>query len=340
MSLDDKLQATYTDGSSSPFLPSSAVQFAWDSVSLTSILSCPRQYQYRIIEGRVPLNPNYAIALVFGILFHRGLELYHKARAMPGPLGMTHDEALFAAVKKLLADEATQTLPRDHDIDEMAASHDADEDDGITLRNSRIRTVYHLIRAVVWYLDNYEHDRCHTVLLANGKPAVELSFRIPLSVDVAGTPFTLCGHIDRVVEYEGFNHPTDYKTTKSLTRQFFEAFQLSHQISGYISAGQVLLDQPLKSALIDGIALQVGGVKFSRAFSQRSSSQLTEYSRLLTHVSTVAQMYAEQQYWPMNTAACYFCEFKEICRLGPSHRERYLDNGWKRAPGWNPLSNR
>lgn len=336
MSMDDKLPAALVAEAPSPFLPATKLQFAWDSVSLSAIMSCPRQYQLRVIEGWVSRNPNFAIALVFGIQFHTGLELYHKARAR----SLSHDEAVHHTVRELLAEPATASLPRDTDIDEMSDAA-SDDDDGITLRNSRIRTVYYLIRAVVWYLDTYAGDALNTYIMANGKPAVELSFRIPIEgVSVAGTPFTLCGHIDRVVSFNDFLHPSDYKTTKSLTRQFFDAFDLSHQISGYITAGQVILDRPMKSAIVDGVALQIGGVKFARHFSHRSEGHLTEYTRLLTHVSTLAQMYAEDGFYPQNTSACYFCEYKPVCRKPPSQRGRTLKAHWIQNPGWNPLQSR
>src|SRR5205085_12685228 len=120
-----------------------------DSVSITNILACPRRYLYSIILGLTPNAPSYAIALVFGILFHKGLEFYHKAAAA----GADHDEAVRAAVVALAAEPATSTLPTDEVIEEKAASHDPDEDDGVDLRNSKIRTRYYLFRSLVWYLE-------------------------------------------------------------------------------------------------------------------------------------------------------------------------------------------
>jgi hypothetical protein len=335
MSLDDRLPASFA-AADSPFLPGSNVQFAWDSVSLSAMLSCPRQYKYRMIDGLVSKSPSYAIALVFGILFHRGLEYYHKAAAA----GNDHEAATFAAVKALLADPATATLPVDDDIDEMAAAHDPDEDDGITFRNSKIRTRYHLFRALVWYLEHYAEDPVHTILLPSGKPAVELSFRVPLPLEVAGTPMLLCGHIDRGVDFQGSLWSADYKTTKSLTRQFFGMFDLSHQMSGYTVAGNVLFEQPVKGCIIDGVALQVGQVKLARSFTRRTGGQVKEYFNTLSFVAEQAQRHADSGEYPMNTSACYFCDFKEICKQPPEYREKFIDQYFLRKPGWNPLENR
>lgn len=336
MSLDDKLPAAY-ESADSPFLPGSQVQFAWDSVSITNLLACPRRYQYSIILGLHSKSPSYAIALVFGILFHKGLEFYHKEKAA----GKSHDEATLSAVRQLLLEPATATLPIDDQIDEMAADHDPDEDDGITLRNSKIRTRYYLFRALVWYLEHYAEDPLQTIILPSGKPAVELSFRVPLEgITVAGTPLLLCGHIDRGVDFQDALWSADYKTTKSLTQQFFGMFDLSHQMTGYTVAGTAIFQDVCKGAIIDGVALQVGQVKLHRGFTRRTRGQFREYFDTLGYVVEQAQRHADTGDYPMNTSACYFCEYKEICKQAPEFRENYIKQYFFSKPGWNPLENR
>ena len=131
---------------------------------------------------------------------------------------MPHEEALHYTIADVLAMPATATLPTDDAIEELAADHNAEEDDGITLRNSKIRTRYYLVRALVWYLEHYKNDPCETVILPSGKPAVELSFRVPLPIEVGGVSLLLCGHIDRAVRFNDYLYVSDYKTTKSLTQ--------------------------------------------------------------------------------------------------------------------------
>lgn len=335
MSLDDKLNvaAQMVD---SQFIEGTSIQYAWDSVSLTAMLACPRRYQYSILLGLTPNSPAIAIALVFGILFHKGLEVYHKARAA----GDDHDQATFASVRHLLDDPSTARLPVDDDIIRLADAHDPDEDDGINLRNSKIRTRYYLFRAVIWYLEHYKDDPCETLILPSGVPAVELSFRLPLQIDVLGTPFLLCGHLDRGVVFQDRIYDADYKTTKSLTRQWFDMWELSHQMTGYNVAGTSIFDQPAAGILIDGIALQVGQVKFARGTMQRTQGQVEEYFDLLRYVVDKAVLHAEKNSYPMNTASCYFCDFKEVCRQPPEYRGRYITQHYTRRPGWNPLENR
>lgn len=335
MSLDDKIIVSSTGEPDSQFIAGTKIQFAWDSVSLSAFLSCRRRYKYLVLDGFIPKSPGYAIALEFGILFHSAVEQYHRARSGDE----THDEAAFHTMRWLVAQEAFAALPTDDDIEELKEATD-EEDDGIALRNSKVRTRYHLARAVVWYLDHYASDPLTTIILPTGSPAVELSFRVPLPIEVAGHSMLLCGHIDRAVEFEGAYWASDYKTTKSLTRQFFDMFELSHQMTGYTVAGNIILEKPVKGVWIDGIALQVGGVKMSRAPTTRTAGQIKEYFDLLGDVAEQAERAFDTDFYPMNTASCYFCEFKQICKQPPEYRDRYIDMHFDRKPGWNPLRNR
>lgn len=334
MSLDDKIIVSAGEPDSQ-FIAGTKIQFAWDSVSLTAFLGCKRRYKYLVLDGLVPKSPGYAIALGFGILFHSTVEVYHKAKACD----RDHDEAVLATMCWLVAQDAFAELPTDDDIEELKDATD-EEDDGIALRNSKVRTRYHLARAVVWYLDHYASDPLHTIILPTGSPAVELSFRVPLPIEVAGHSMLLCGHIDRAVEFEGSYWASDYKTTKSLTRQFFEMFELSHQMTGYTVAGNIILEKPVKGVWIDGIALQIGGVKMSRAPTTRTKGQVKEYFDLLGDVAEQAERAFDTDFYPMNTASCYFCEFKPVCKQPPEYRDRYINMHFDRKPGWNPLRNR
>ena len=320
----------------SPFIENTQIQYAWDSVSLTNALSCWRRYQLSIIEGWQPKSTNFAIALRFGIAFHSALEFYHRQRAA----GADHEAALRAVVATRPDDEDYASLPTCSDVAEQKEAT-AEDDDGIQHRNSNVRTRYHLMRSVVWYLEHYHDEQCKTLLLPSGAPAVEVSFRVPLPIEYKGTSLILCGHMDRIVDFNEENWVMDYKTTKSLSRQFFADFQLSHQLTGYTLAGQVILDKPVRGAIIDGVALQVGGVQFGRAMSRRTSSQIGEYIQTVNYVFDRAVELAETGGdYPMNTSACYFCHFKEVCSQPPEYRQTYLKMLFEQKKAWNPLENR
>lgn len=326
----------------SPFIPGTSLQFAWDSVSFGTALSCWRKYQLTIIEGWEKNSGESAIALNFGILFHYGMQFYEEAKAA----GMDHEEAMRFSLRKLLAHPRTALLPTQIEVSELKETTDPD-DDGITLRNSKIRTRYHLFRSVVWYLDHYHPDPAKTYILSDGSAAVELSFRIPVPVpSVPEHEFILAGHLDRVAAYDKDLYVIDYKTTKSLSSQFFANWALAHQLSGYTYAGKVALNVPVKGVIVDGIALQVGGVKFGRAETPRTRGQINEFFANLDWVVYQANYLSKRladdpdfQY-PMNTQSCYFCELKDVCRQPPEFRRRYLKMHFTQVPAWNPLANR
>lgn len=327
----------------SPFIPGTNIQYAWDSTSLSTILECPQRYKLRIIEGWRSKSPGYAIALGFGILVHTGVEEFHRARAK----GLSHNEAVQYALAQVMskknhpADEHTlySLLPTTEDI--AALKEAEDEDEGSSLRNSKVRTRYHLWRALVWYFEQYRHDPMEVVILADGTPAVEHSFRVAVGKALSdGTEILLAGHLDKLVRFNGALYVSDLKTTKSISRLYFSMFDLSHQMTGYTLGGKLAFAEPVTGVVIDAIELQIGGVKFSRGFTTRTESQLNEYRDLLGYVGSLAERYYHEDYYPLNTAACMFCEFKDICRQPPELRRGYLNFLFEQKEAWNPLKSR
>lgn len=67
------------------------LQLALDSTSLGAYMFCPRFYQYNILEG----YRGDSIDLAFGILIHKGKEVYHKVLLA----GKTWEQAQLEAVK-------------------------------------------------------------------------------------------------------------------------------------------------------------------------------------------------------------------------------------------------
>jgi PD-(D/E)XK nuclease superfamily len=327
-----------------PFVPGTKVQYAWDSTSLTVAMACAQRYKYEILDGWQPKNPNVAIALSFGILLHAGIEAYHRLRTA----GVDFDAAVVGSLRAVLTKEDFRKpgepiigqLPVHDDIAEMKAADDADDEaDGIDLRNSKIRTRYHLFRALVWYFDNYRLDALKVITLSTGDAAVEHSFRVPVGESLSdGTPLLLSGHYDKLVDFNDQLYISDIKSTKSITMQWRQSFDLSHQMTGYVLGGKIGLDQPVQGAFIDGVCLQVGGVKFNRFVTTRSDSQLREYVRMLKYVADQAEMWFTTDYYPQNTAACMFCQYKEICRQPPEFRAGMLKTYFKQVPAWNPLA--
>lgn len=310
-----------TDTADSPFLTGTKLQLFWDSTSLGWLKQCARLYEYHMIEGwrtRGDL-PN----LTFGIHYHGALELYDKLRIE----GEAHDDALAAAVLGTLV--ATWGAEGPWASDHPTKSRET------------------LIRSIIWYLDHFRDDPATTFVLADGRPAVELSFKMELDFGVDWHAvgnyqrYTLCGHLDRVVTYLGSQYVMDRKTTAgALSPRYFAGFEPDNQMSLYTIAAQVVFASPVKGVIIDAAQVLVGGTKFERGITYRTPAQTEEWLSDLRHWLRLAEGYAAEGYWPMNDKACGMyngCTFRKVCSKSPEVRHKFLESDFVRSP-WNPLS--
>jgi hypothetical protein len=310
---------TPRDGDS-PFLPGTAIQFAWDSTSLGWFKKCPRLYQYQMIEGW--RGKSTGVDLQFGIWYHKGLELYDRQRVQ----NMDHETSIRSVVHYLYMESFGW--------------------EGTNYKNPKT-----LIRSVIQYLDQFgENDPARTVVKQDGHPAVEVSFRFELDwgprageeVDNEGylgsQPYLLCGHLDRVVDFAGGTYVMDRKTTKStISDYYFDQFEPNTQMTLYTLAAKVILHTPIKGVIIDAVQVAVGFTRFARGFTYRTDSQLNEWLVDLRHTLDSAERCATEAYWPMNDSACFLCRFKSICSKDPAVREAFLESEFTKEDPWNPL---
>lgn len=295
-----------------PFL-----QLAWDSTSMGALKECPRKYYLSIIEGWTPRGES--VHLTFGLLYHATLERYDHARAS----GADHEEATRVCVQYAL------TATWDKVLGKPWASEDPN------------KNRYTLVRTVIWYLEQFTPDPVTTVILANGKPAVELSFRMELGVKSAsGEDYLLCGHLDRLGEFQGPSYVLDRKTTKgALSNYYFEQYSPHNQFSTYMFATQVNYRIPVAGLICD--AAQIGATfsRFQRGFITRTPAQLDEWYQDYQWWLRLAETYAKAQHWPMNETACGNyggCPFRPICSKSPQTREQWLEVSYGKRV-WDPL---
>lgn len=295
------------------------MQIAWDSTSMGTLMECPRKYQYSIIEGWQPRQ--MSVHLAFGIHYHSALETYDRVKVETGD----HDRAVVAAVRRALEDTWDYTLNRPWNSDDKNKNR------------------FTLIRTVVWYLAQFREDPLETIILANGKPAVELSFRFETEyVSPEGSPFILCGHLDRLVMWNERPRVVDRKTSKNSIEgeEFFARFTPDNQMSTYDFAGSVVYNLPiLEGVIIDAAQVMVTFSRFRRGFAHRTPAQRHEWYMNLGHWLRLASQYAEQRFWPMNTKSCGNyggCPFRPVCSKSPETREGWLASLYVKRT-WDPL---
>lgn len=332
----------------SPFLEGTAIQYAWDSTCLGWLKRCPRLYQLSMIEGWRPKDEN--VHLTFGIRYTNALEYYHKLRAEDGGQNYNHDMALGLVVEKALLDT---WVPDEDPVGE-------DESPGPghpwTTDNTQ-KNRYTLLRAIIWYLDQYEHDPAVTVIAEDGTPLVERSFRMELDwgpaegkANIARTnpepqPYLLCGHLDRVVTFLGSTFGMDHKTTKTtIGSYYFDQYEPNNQMTLYTIATRVIFNVPIRGMIIDAIQTAVTFAEPARGVTYRTPTQLEEWLKDLRYHLDAAERYATDQYWPMNDTACFNCSFNKhdskICAKDPAVRGAFLASHFTKEDPWNPLKAR
>lgn len=301
----------------SPQLPS--LQLAWDSTSIGELKTCPRKYEYNIIRGIVPSDT--AVDLAFGTYYHSTIEHYHRSRAT----GASHEAALRVALRHALCQTWNVELGRPWSSD------------------SKYKNRWTLIRSIVWYLDKFQDDPLETIILSDGKPAVELSwsFAIDFASSLTGEQFGLCGHMDRLVTFMGTTWVNDYKSTRStLSEDFFDRYSPDNQVSQYTYAGGIIYAQKISGVIIDAVQVQIEGSKFMRAPINRTEAQLEEWrTDLEKWWLPAAERYAEANYWPQNDKSCNLyggCPYRRVCSKSPSVREDWLKAAYTQRI-WDPL---
>lgn len=302
--------------SDSPFMAGTRIQWAWDSTSLGWYKTCPRLYQYNMIEGY--RSKAEAVHLIFGIWYHGGLELYDRLRAE----GQGHDDALREVVLDLL----TKTWIRT-------------EEGGtpwVSPHNTKTRE--NLIRSVIWYVEHFIEDPAETIVLSDGRPAVELSFRMEIS-----DRQILCGHLDRLVTFTGNTYVMDRKTTGStIGSSYFDQYSPDNQMSLYTMAGKVIYHVPVRGVIIEAAQIAVGFTRFARGFTYRTDAELSEWLDETKDWIARSEADAKRNYWPRNDKSCHHyggCVFRGVCSKSPDVRQKFIDADFT-VSHWNPLTER
>jgi hypothetical protein len=290
------------------------LQIAWDSTSLKDFQTCPYLYKLHIIDGWVPRRR--PPALHFGIAYHRGIEVYERAKAD----GLDFNGAVIKAIRA--AAEAWGDFASD----------------------DKRRTLYTLIRGLIWYADKWIEDPAETIILPSGKPAVELSFQVPLPWQAPdGTQYLMCGHIDRLVKLGDDIRVSDAKTTvQTLSSSYFRRYDLDTQMDVYDFFGRVIFPEGIAGILIDGMQTAVTFSRYERWFSDRKPGQREEWFTQLEYWLSLAELFAQRDAWPQNKTSCSKyggCRYCEVCEKEPAVRHVVLESDFM-IETWNPLEPR
>lgn len=305
------------------------LQLAWDSTSIQRFKSCPRKYQYESVLGYKPKKT--PIAMTFGTHIHTILE-YHTKQHIAKPL--PHKEE----VERTILFAINETLEPKEILNPATGEKETIYQSYFTDDTKRTRS--NLLRLIIWYLEHYRNDNLEVVLKTDGEPAVELSFRFDTHERThKDESFILCGHIDKIVKYNGNIWVLDYKTTGQTVDRMRDYYTLDDQMTLYTLAANVATQHHVHGAILDVMACQVHANQFGRHTLPRNADILNEWLAEAILWMRLAEQYAESNYWPKNQQSCSKysgCQFREICSLTPSMRQRFLDAQFI-IEFWDPL---
>lgn len=350
------------------------LQIVWDATSYKYLLECPRKYQFAIVEG----YKGTGVHIEFGGYFASAVEAYKKARLHGkskaqatysalrsaiygtwdhhGPWGGSYSTMWRCTGERPYRNSKGNKAkcPWSHKghyfpapaPDQCGSCGSATETLRRWLPGDNLKHRVSLIRLVAGYCDDQPEelgDGFTPWAFPSGKPAVELSVRMVLPwASPSGEPYILAGYLDSIMQFGDEKFVSDNKTTKnSLDGKYWSQWAPHVQVDTYDLLGSVQFqDINVKGVVIEGAQVLVGGDRFAKMPYYGTDPRREEYLKDLRYWLSQAEKFATDNYWPMNRASCFNCQFKKACTMDPGpHRQGTLDANFK-VQHWSPLEDR
>ncbi len=290
------------------------IQRRFSASSLKDWQKCPRYYYYTWIEGWRSTGEE-SVHLTFGSHYAAALQKFYILLTS----GTSREQAIISVVRFL--------FERTWDV-ETGKGWDPES---LGLPKSNLKNRYTLIRAFIWYADEWGDD-IPVLVLQNGQPAVELKFEI--DIDRGNS---LVGTIDRICNVDGELLILDQKTTGiTLSGYWFADFELDTQMSLYTFAGRVGFSSAISGVMVDAMQVAVGFSRFARSITYRNEAQLNEwleeanlYIDQIQHANGDGTLSA----YPRNFNSCSNyggCVFSNVCQKSPQVRPNFLRAGFRK----------
>ena len=283
-------------------------QLIWDASSLDDAFKCLHYYQVRDLARWQPQKK--ATSASFGTLLHSCLETYD--RALLASTRESHGDRVAEATEQALQEALVRGLELKESIDSA-------------------RTKETLVRAVVWYAEQFKNDPYETATLPDGTAAVETRFELPF----LDTGLRISGRIDRLVHYRGDLYVVDRKSTKkSLNISYLNEFTGAVQTYTYYWAAMQMGMKP-RGLLYEHCQTMVSGCRWHRQTVELFPANITEYEADMTDLIRRVEIAHETGVWPRNRASCNNyggCALREICNALPSQRHRYFTDLFAQVP--------
>lgn len=152
------------------------------------------------------------------------------------------------------------------------------------------------------------------------------------------------GIMDRIVEWQGYLGPLDFKTTVMTNKDPANEFRLSHQLQGYVWIASHLLGNHCWGGIIERVITNKSKIEFGRfpiAYSRNLIREWVENEKVLqADFRYKLENHPDNEIaWRQNRGRCwepYPCQYRDVCLSSreKGFRQRWLlDNTVERR--WN-----
>jgi len=275
-----------------------------DNTALSAYMRCPSRYHKEMVLHRRPSGTS--AALEYGKCMHTMFEVLYK----------THDAEL---AKAAAAVKYAETLGKTSDY----------------------RTLDRAILTFDEWIIKWGHpgtdivQRNERTVGFPETPAVELSTNVMLPI--AQIPYAV--RIDRVFEMDGAFFIEDHKTTSVFGSTYYDEYELSGQMMGYMRAAGLLLGKEIRGVRINVVATRKASTEFDRRILYYSKDQLEGWERNLGVWHNRIQQSLEHNDWPKSFANCSgkygMCAYASVCSTGPQFEQQALEMDFDYSP-WDP----
>lgn len=297
------------------------LRLAFDATMLSQYMRDPLSYKWKYVDGW--REPRAGGALNWGSLWHEGAATFDTAVLA----GATRSTALADAIKF--------ACKRGHELNVPVYGAKGDE---------AKRCIRSLVRALVWYEADTAHRAWRTETNANGTPAIEVRFQLPLGVyATTGEEFVLCGSFDGLIDDGGDAWVLERKTTTSAISPFFwERYDPNMQtyLYDFVSV-QLYPDKNIRGVRVE--ALQTG-VEFCRVEThdiRRTAVQREHWKQVMLYWIRRAEQDALNDSWSLalnSESSTFGSIFKDIQKRDPRMWDALLATDLEKVELWNPLA--
>ena len=282
----------------------SVIQRPIDNTAMNAYMTCPKEYQYSMVEHR--RGRGRSPALVFGSAWHAAMEAHYRTG---GDLGKVA-EAIYTKWE----------------------GHDSADD---------YRTVDRVLLEYNRYVAHWRPTDAdfRSTLGYPDEPMVELATNIA----GGGLIHPYAGKLDRIYKEGGLTYIEDHKTTSRLDKHYFSQYKLSNQMKGYTFMGQQLLPgEKVVGVRINLLHVLTNKSGFERQIFTFTPEEIQDWventNRWTRRIADDTATGDFPMHFGDNGCSRKFgmCQYHNVCSLSPRLRPKMLEREFDIHP-WNPL---